>query len=263
MIFGNEVNPMNDIVEDIKLIKKLGCDYAEITIEDPYNLPEILELRKKEIKNVLKLFKYPPLAHFSWRVDIGTDDEIVRRAWIEEVKKSMLIAKKLGCIKFTVHYTNRFNVNQNEPTGKIELDKNILSLKELMKFSKKIEIQLMLEPAAKEGKLHLKNFAYVADNVQGLKINLDISHVFLNGGMKTVEDFINYFGKRIIHFHFSDNTGNDDEHLAIGSGKINYERIVELIKKINYNDTITFEIFELPRTNVIKSIAKIKKLFSS
>lgn len=112
MLFGNEVNPMNDIVEDIKLIKKLGCDYAEITIEDPYNLPEILEIRKKEIKKALQLFNNPPLAHFSWRIDLGTTDDVVRRAWIEEVKKSLISAKEFGCTKFTVHYTTRFNVKK-------------------------------------------------------------------------------------------------------------------------------------------------------
>lgn len=120
----------------------------------------------------------------------------------------------------------------------------------------------MLENAAMEGKVHLKNFAYVADNVPDLKINLDISHAYMNGGMKVVEDFINYFGDRIVHFHFSDSFGKADEHLSIGNGKINYEKIVELIKKMNYDKTITLEIFELPRTNVTKSLNKIKKLFS-
>jgi len=262
LLFGNEVNPMNDIVEDIQLIKKLGFDFVEITIEDPYNLPEILDLRKREIKNVLKLFKYPPLAHFSWRIDIGTTDNIVRRAWIEEVKKSLTTAKKFGCTKFTVHYTTRFNVEENQSFRKKELDNYVLSMKELMKFSKKIGIELMLENAAKEGKVHLKKFAYVADNVPDLKINLDISHAFMNGGMKTVEDFINYFGDRIVHFHFSDNNGQDDEHLAIGNGKINYEKIVDMIKEIDYNYTITLEIFELPRNNAAKSMLKIKKLFA-
>jgi len=74
-------------------------------------------------------------------------------------------------------------------------------LTELVKFSKKLGIQLMLENAAKEGrKVHLKNFAYVVDHVPSLKINLDVSHAFLNGGMSTIEDFINYFRNRIVHF---------------------------------------------------------------
>lgn len=263
MLFGNEVNPMNDIVEDIQLIKKMGFDYPEITIEDPFNLPEILELRKKEIKKVLKLFNHPPLAHFSWRVDIGTSDEVVRNAWIEEVKKSLITAKEFGCTEFTVHYTTRFNVEANQKMEKIQLENYVKSLKELTKFSNKIGIQLMMENAAMEGKAHLKNFAYVADNVPGLKINLDISHAFMNGGMKVVEDFINYFGKRIVHFHFSDNSGDDDEHLSIGNGKINYAKIVDIIKKVNYDGTITLEIFELPRSNAAKSMIKIKKLFST
>jgi len=127
MLFGNIVNPMNDIVEDIKLIKKLGCDFVEITIEDPFNLPEFLEIRKKSIKNVLNNFENPPLAHFTWKLDIGTSDEYTRKLWIDETKKSLKIAKELGCNKFTVHYTTKLNVEKNQVMGKKNLDNHILS----------------------------------------------------------------------------------------------------------------------------------------
>lgn len=263
MLFGNEVNPMNDIVEEIKLIKKLGCDFAEITIEDPFNLPEILEIRKSEIKKALEIFKNPPAAHFTWQVDLGAINEEVRRYWINEAKIAMRTARNLGCIKFTVHYSSSAVILRNERLQKNVLDNYIKSLNELEKFSKKIDVQLMLENATSEGKeIHLKNFRYVVDNVNGLKVNIDISHAFLNGGMDTIENFLLYFADKIAHLHFSDNGGNHDEHLSIGNGKINYKKVIELLKKINYNDTITFEIFELPRSNVIKSIAKIKKLLA-
>lgn len=263
MLFGNEVNPMNDIVEEIKLIKKLGCDFAEITIEDPFNLPEILEIRKAEIKKTLESFKNPPAAHFTWQVDLGAINDEVRKYWIKEAKLAMRTAKKIGCVKFTVHYSSSAMVLQSEKLRKKVLDNYIKSLSELEKFAEKIGIQLMLENAAIEGKeLHLKNFAYVADNVPGLKINVDISHAFLNGGMDTVENFLLYFADKIAHLHFSDSNGNYHEHLSIGNGKINYKKVVELLKKISYDGTITFEIFELPRSNVTKSIIKIKKLLA-
>lgn len=263
MFFGNVTNPMNDIVDEIEIIKQLGCDFVEIDIEGPYNLPEFLELRKKEIKKALQNFKNPPLAHFDWRVAIGSPNENIRRGWIDEIKKSMLTAKNLGCNKFTVHYTTRLNVEKTQSLDKKELENYVKSLKELQKFSEKIGIKLMLENAAKEGKkFHLKNFAYVADNVPGLKINFDVSHAFLNGGMLTIEEFMNYFSDRIVHVHFSDNFGVNDDHLSIGNGKIDYRKVVEMMKKINYDGTISFEVFEPPRSNVAKSIIKIKRFFS-
>lgn len=264
ILFGNEVNPMNDIVEEIQLIKKLGFDFAEITIESPFNLPEILEIRKSEIKKVLKFFSRPPLAHFTWEVELGAVNEDVRKYWVKEAKIAMKTASDLGCTKFTVHYTSSiYFVGENQTLVKKILDNYIKSLKELVKFANTLNIQLMLENAALERReVHLKNFSYIIDNVPGLKVNIDISHAFLSGGMQLIADFIKHFGKKIIHLHFSDNSGRHDEHLSIGNGKINYEKVVEMIKEINYDDSITFEIFEPPRSNARKSMMKIRKLFS-
>src|SRR3972149_4660765 len=101
--FGNLTNPMNDIVEEIKTIKKLGCDFVEIAIEGPYNLPEILEVRKTKIKKALKIFNHPPVAHFAWWAELGSPMEDVRRGWIDETQGGMRIAKSLGAKKFAVH----------------------------------------------------------------------------------------------------------------------------------------------------------------
>lgn len=254
---------MNDILEEIKTIKKLDCDYVEIAIEGPFNLPEILELRKREIKQALLLFNHLPVAHFAWWADLGSPLDEVRLGWIEETKSAMRIAADLGCKKFTVHSHSTGMYAKTEKTLKPILDNYVKSLKELLSFGKKIGIQLMFENAAERGEIvYFKNFRYIVDRVPGLAVHIDIGHAFANGGIKTVEEFIEYFSKKIIHFHFHDNHGNQDEHLSIGNGKINYKKITNFIKKINYNNTITFEVFELPRNNVTKSMAKIKKLFS-
>lgn len=264
ILFGNLTNPMNDIVEEIKTIKKLGCDYVEIAVEGPFNLPEILELRKAEIKKALKLFDYPPVAHFAWWADLGSPLEEVRLGWVEETKSAMRIAKDLGCEKFTVHSHSTGMYARTQETLKPVLDNYVKSLDEILVFGKKIGIQLMFENAAEKNEIvYFKNFKYIADRVPKVAIHIDIGHAFANGGMRTVEEFINYFSDRIIHFHFHDNHGKQDEHLSVGNGKIDFKRVVKLVEKINYSNTITFEVFEPPRSNVTKSLVKIKKLFSN
>ncbi|HLC39951.1 MAG TPA: sugar phosphate isomerase/epimerase family protein [archaeon] len=261
--FGNLTNPMNDIVEEIKTIKKLGCDFVEIAIEGPYNLPEILEVRKTKIKKALKIFNHPPVAHFAWWAELGSPMEDVRRGWIEETKRGMRIAKALGAKKFAVHSHSKGMYARSEKTLKPILNNYVRSLRELVAFGNKIGIQIMLENAAERGEIvHFKNFKYIVDRVPKLAVHIDVGHAFINGGMKTVEDFIGYFQDKTIHFHIHDNHSKDDEHLSIGNGKINYEKVVKLIKKTNYSNTITFEVFEPPRSNVAKSLTKIKRLFA-
>jgi sugar phosphate isomerase/epimerase len=79
--------------------------------------------------------------------------------------------------------------------------------------------------------------------------------------MKMVSRFINTFGDRITHIHMSDNRGEDDEHLAIGKGMIDFETVVAELKKIGYKKTITFEVFFGGKKAVIDSRKKIEKMW--
>jgi sugar phosphate isomerase/epimerase len=50
-------------------------------------------------------------------------------------------------------------------------------------------------------------FKYIIDNVASLFVHLDIPHAFTSGGMKSVLNYINTFGDKIIHIHWHDNHG--------------------------------------------------------
>jgi sugar phosphate isomerase/epimerase len=69
--------------------------------------------------------------------------------------------------------------------------------------------------------------------------------------MKSVLDYINTFGVKIVHVHWHDNHGRKDEHLSIGEGLIDHEKIVRALKNIEYDRTITLEVFT--NSNDVKS----------
>ena len=68
------------------------------------------------------------------------------------------------------------------------------------------------------------------------------------------------FKKQIVHVHFSDSLGSDD-HLPIGKGMIEYDKVVKLLKKISYDGAITFEVFVDDRKHVVSSREKVKKMW--
>jgi len=61
--------------------------------------------------------------------------------------------------------------------------------------------------------------------------------------MNSVFGYISTFRDKIIHIHWHDNHGRTDEHLPIGDGLINHKNIIKALKSIEYNRTITLEVF--------------------
>ena len=52
---------------------------------------------------------------------------------------------------------------------------------------------------------------------------------------------------RIAHVHASDNFGKEDNHLPIGAGTVDFQKIVKGLINIGYDQTVTFEIFSRDR----------------
>jgi len=82
-------------------------------------------------------------------------------------------------------------------------------------------------------------------------LTLDTGHANI-GGRRSL-DFIEKFGSRIGHLHISDNLGKRDDHLAIGSGVIDFLKIIGALKQCGYDDTATLEIFSDDRQELKKS----------
>ena len=67
-------------------------------------------------------------------------------------------------------------------------------------------------------------------NMENLKITFDIAH---SNTTKTGPlEYIRELKKHIAHVHVSDNTGADD-HLTIGQGNIDFEKVLHKLKPFN------------------------------
>ena len=143
------------------------------------------------------------------------------------------------------------------------LDNIIKSLREIVRYAHKYKIQVTLEKVPLSNGIHnIDEFKYIIDNVASLFVHLDIPHAFTSGGMKSVIDYINTFKDKLIHIHWHDNHGKKDEHLSIGEGLIDHEKAVKALKGIDYDRTITLEVFT--NSNDAKSSAdKPKTMWSA
>jgi sugar phosphate isomerase/epimerase len=65
-----------------------------------------------------------------------------------------------------------------------------------------------------------------------------------------------------VHIHWHDNHGLRDEHLPIGNGLIDHKKVVEELKNISHNRTITLEVFT-SKQDAKDSADKLKELWLS
>jgi len=258
--FGNLTNPSVNILKEIKTIKSLGFDFAEIGIEASEDMPEILMKQKNEIITLLQRFNAPAIAHTAWYIELGTIYSGVRDAWLHECKKAIDITYILGIKKINFHTHARGLFNKK--AKKTLLDNYVESMRELVAYAKKYEIKVMIENGAEKGEIRLyPDIKFILKNVPEVGFHLDVGHAYINGGINTIEGYINKFGDRIEHIHMHDNHGKSDEHLPIGKGNINYKKVIKLLKQINYDKTITIEVFT-SKNDAIKSMNKIKRMWN-
>lgn len=259
--FGMLTDPTVDILKETRTIAKLGFDYVEIGIEGPEGKPEILLEKRNEILELLKKNNLFAIGHTSWWVELGTEYKPVRLGWLEEVKKIITVASKLNVKLVNLHSHSRGMYTRYDRNKKQILDNWVKSLIELVDYGKRYNAEIMFENAGEKGEItELKDFKYIVDRVPDLKVHLDIGHAFIFGKMKNVDKCIETFRNRIEHIHMHDNHGESDEHLPIGKGKINYGSVVKMLKKINYDKTITFEVFT-SKKDAVRSREKIRKLW--
>lgn len=96
---------------------------------------------------------------------------------------------------------------------------------------------------------------------------LDTGHLLLLG--KDIKNSMTQLGDRIEAFHVHDNNGLDDQHLAPYMGVLDWERFIEGLRAIGYNQTMSFETFNVfnvmhPEVacEMLRVIAKTGRMFA-
>jgi sugar phosphate isomerase/epimerase len=245
--FGLLTSPIESVPEEILRFHGLGFDYAEIGIEEPNATPQVLIRQKNEILSLLSMNGMFAVGHTAYWVGFGSSHEKVRRGWIEEAKDMIHAASELKIELLNFHFYGRHGM-----IGATEQSKNTFlrnftdAMKELTQFAATRKVSLMLENSPPENRSPLESldcFSHVMKSVPALSFHLDVGHAFIEKRMKGVRDYLEAFGDRLAHVHMHDNHGKQDEHLRLGMGKIDTREVIRLLKDINYDKTITFEVF--------------------
>jgi len=244
--FGGQLNTRN-VLDDINFAVKNNFNWFEIDLswKQNYSFKPKTVKKIKEIseKNDLKL-----IVHTPYYLPTSTMIPEIKKGLIANVKKAIILAKKVGADRLTIHPGYR---EIPEPAINLCYKSLINNLKEIVKIGKDYKIKVCLENLDKNIYLlcsEIKEFSRVLNSVKGLFATLDVGHANTTS-LKPFKYFIN-ISNFVMDVHIHDNLGKIDEHRCLGEGNIDFIKFLKECKKTRYNGPFILEIF--PYENILK-----------
>ena len=218
--------------EDVVSLHELGLQFAEIPITDN---DKFIRLKNayKELKENSGLYY---LCHGPREGD-PNDIKALENSYFPKLIQILSGMPDLDMRLLTIHLwmDPRF-VSREAISYKIGF------LNRLIDKGREAGITICLENLS-ETATHLSDVFKVLPH---LNLTLDIGHAQLLSNQNTSYGFIDRFPERIKHVHIHDNRGgdspDDDLHLPVGKGIIEFGKIFRKVKEIGYHGTITLEL---------------------
>ncbi len=261
MLFGAMNFPVTPLLKEIDTFTRMGFDYIEIAMDPPMGHYSILSSRKREILRSLRDSHLGLVCHLPTFVTTADLTESLRRASVNEMTKSLEVASELGAKKVVLHPSMVFGMG----AFVIDTVKGYAYdfLSEMVSAAQRLDITICLENMMPRNILGVDpdDFEEIFTMFPSIKLTLDTGHANISdpGGCRLIK-LVERFGNRIAHLHFSDNLGSRDDHLAVGEGTIDFPDLVNSLKTLRYDDTLTLEIFNTNRQALVNSRENIKML---
>jgi sugar phosphate isomerase/epimerase len=191
-------------------------------------------------------------------INISSPSKPMLNFIIKRLKRSMFFAKVLDAKLWVLHPGIKTGISMFYPG--MDWKQNIASINLLYSYAKDLGIQMAIENLPqKYGFImntpeHFQRF-YEESSLQDVGIVLDTGHSNLEA---RTEAFLRKLPEKIVQIHISDNLGEDDQHLGVGYGNINWIDFSKILSEINYEGIIMIETVE----NVHASLYKIQKFLS-
>ena len=231
--------------------KRIGFDFIEFYVDDFIADITDFELQFRAIRDIMDSYDLSTIIHLPHMNTKLISDIDLWTNYVDLMSEQIQIIANLG-IANTLVFHGVFGGTESPENIPLEVvdgykDKAIL---EWLKISKKNNLKLLLENTDESAK-HLKP---VFKKYPELGFTFDLGHANLlldncpeKSAEEKIENLLKSFTKKLEHIHIHDNFGGtkeiDDKHMPIGTGNINFVKFFSELKKINYNKTITLEIY--------------------
>jgi len=240
----------------IEFLNLVDVEHLEVVDEWPHEFNDyrVNLIRRVVEERGLSLSIHAPFAD----VNIASISPIMRNSALRRLKKSMKFSARLNPTVWVFHSGVRSPISGM--LSNIDWKLNLNSIRELLHEAKKYDLKIAIENFPESSAFLVRgveDFEKLYEDLDldgsSLGIAFDVGHANIGG---YIDEFMEKFGDRIVHVHIHDNDGKMDSHLGIGSGSINWIRVVDSLKKMNYRSVLVIESIR----DVEESIKRVKKL---
>jgi len=243
---SNKYNDIFDMyyqsTEDcLKFAEENEIAIVEIVL-DPQNI--FTDTNRQEFIELLNSYPIKKQVHGPFiDVNLCSHNDIISKASTEAYIKTAKFCKEINVDVMTIHpglanFLLKFIRDYNH----IQLGRAINSL---LDFTKDLNLIICLENMPKNTYIMLdqNNIAEILSSIgrTDLFLTYDTSHFYTNNG--DVDLLWEQNHKIIKNVHLVENfTTDSDTHPPLGSGKINFKRILETIRSYQYNGALIIEL---------------------
>jgi len=238
----------------LKRLTQIDIKHVELVDEGLHTLNK---KRAKSLKEIAETHNLDFVVHAPWAgINIATPSPALRHAVLKRLEKSIVIAGQLECRLWLFHPGSRTGLSHFYPGSDWEL--NLQSVHTLLQIARKEGVKVAIENTPEPYPSLMKSVddfhRFYTDLNDDIGVVLDVAHANLNN---QIHDFLAQFSKKIVHIHVSDNNGQNDVHLGIGLGNIDWKNIAEQLRTANYRNIIMIESID----HIKESLHFLRELF--
>ncbi len=264
MLYGAMNSPFRPLVQEVEEIARLGFDYVELTMDPPQAHYSVFRKMKRELLKTLERLGMPLICHLPTFVSTADLTEGLREASIQEVLLSLRAASEFKPLKIVLHPSHI------QGLGAVAIDEArrhaMQALERILNEADRLALTVCVENMFPHSLslVEPQDFDFLLEKFPAARLTLDTGHAHIGqAGEGRILEFVRRFSGRIGHIHASDNSGRGDEHLPIGVGSIDFTKVVQALKQIGYDDSITLEVFSRDRDYLRISREKLSGMFAS
>jgi sugar phosphate isomerase/epimerase len=263
MLYGGMNSPIKPLFPQLETIAELGFDYLELTMDSPQAHYRTIHRQKHEILRTLDQLKMQLVCHLPTYVFTADLTDSLRKASLDEVLHSLEVAADLRPLKVVLHPS--YFVGLSLVVMDQAEERAWMSLEAVVEKANQLGVCLCIENMfpSTQSLVEPEDFHPVFEAFPTLRMTFDIAHAHIQSqGDRRALDFIARLGDRIEHIHASDNFGREDNHLPIGAGTVEFQKILEALKNTGYDKTVTLEVFSRDLDYLRISREKFIRLFA-
>lgn len=219
----------DNIEEQIVLCHELGLNLIELNLNYPY-----CDLENNDLDELLRLSKKYDVAfsiHYDEYANFASFQKEIREAWIQNFKKTAILASKINAIRITIHLFEGVHVTL--PTNKVYVndvyfEKYIsllcTSLKECFEFAKTYHMDLCIENVSMPDFM-IETFKVLFNEERHFTYDCGHHYEFNFKALPLYEkhwDLVN-------HMHLHDVIGTSP-HKPLGTGSLDVKGMLEIAK---------------------------------